>query len=345
MAATKGKVKVVDSTLRDGSHAIAHQFTTEQVSKISAGLDGTGVLAFEVSHGDGMAGSSYNYGLSLEPEESLLRAATQNARHAKVAVLLVPGIGTQEDLKMAYDLGARMARIATHCTEADIAIQHIGLARDMGMETIGFLMLAHMIPPERFLENAKIMEAAGAQCVYVVDSAGHMRPDDVKRKIATLKNSLKIEVGIHAHNNLGLAIGNSLAALEEGATYLDGCMGGMGAGAGNCPTEVVAAALELEGWETGVDVLKAMDVAEDVVRPVMRRPQIIDRAGLTLGYAGVYSSFLLHTYRAAEKFGVDAREILLELGRRKVVGGQEDYIIDLAADMAKRAKETPPPKS
>ena len=334
--ATKRYIRIIDSTMRDGSHAMAHQFTSDQVSQIAAALDASGLTTLEISHGDGLGGSSFNYGFSKEPEEHWIGAAARVIQNAKIAILLLPGIGTQENLKEAYDLGARMARIATHCTEADIAQQHISLSRDMGMETIGFLMMAHMITPEHLAQQAKLMESYGAEAVYVTDSAGAMRPDEVRRKISTLRNTLsdEVKVGVHCHNNLGLSIGNTLAAIEEGADYVDGCTVGLGAGAGNTPTEVLASVLQLEGYETGVDVFKVQDAAEDVVKPIMPRPQVIDRAGLVLGYAGVYSSFLLHTYRAAAKFNVEPRDILMELGRRKVVGGQEDTIIDLAAEMA-----------
>jgi len=336
MTEKKRYIRVVDSTMRDGSHPMAHQYTTEQVAEISAALDGAGVPLIEVSHGDGLGGSSLNYGFSKVDEQDLLAAAQGAIKNADITVLLLPGIGIQEDLKAAYDRGARAVRVATHCTEADIAIQHIGLARELGMETLGFLMMAHMIEPEALLEQAKIQEAAGAQTVYVTDSAGAMRPDGVKRRVEALRTGLNPEtkVGIHCHNNLGLGIGNSLAAIDEGADYVDGSLAGLGAGAGNAQTEVLAAVLELEGYETGIDVYKIMDAAEEVVRPMMQRPQIVDRASLVLGYAGVYSSFLLHTYRAAAKFNIEPRDILMELGRRKVVGGQEDSIIDLAAELA-----------
>ena len=329
-------IRVIDSTMRDGSHAMAHQFDLDQIASIAEALDKSGVSTMEISHGDGLGGASFNYGFPKEPEMNWLRAAAKVVKNAKLAILLIPGIGTQEDLQEAYELGARVARIATHCTEADIAQQHIALARDMGMETIGFLMLSHMIEPEPLVEQAKLMESYGAQCVYVVDSAGAMMPDDYRRRVSALRNALEIDVGAHCHNNLGLSIGNSLAAIEEGADFIDGCTVGLGAGAGNTPTEVLTAVLQLQGYDTGIDLFKIMDAAEDVVTPVMPRPQIIDRAGLTLGFAGVYSSFLLHTYRAAAKFDLDPRDILIELGRRKVVGGQEDYIIDLAAEMAKQ---------
>jgi 4-hydroxy-2-oxovalerate aldolase len=336
MTEKKRYIRVVDSTMRDGSHPMAHQYTTEQVAEISAALDGAGVPLIEVSHGDGLGGSSLNYGFSKVDEQDLLAAAQGAIKNAEITVLLLPGIGIQEDLKAAYDRGARAVRVATHCTEADIAIQHIGLARELGMETLGFLMMAHMIEPEALLEQAKIQEAAGAQTVYVTDSAGAMRPDGVKRRVEALRTGLNPEtkVGIHCHNNLGLGIGNSLAAIDEGADYVDGSLAGLGAGAGNAQTEVLAAVLELEGYETGIDVYKIMDAAEEVVRPMMQRPQIVDRASLVLGYAGVYSSFLLHTYRAAAKFNIEPRDILMELGRRTVVGGQEDSIIDLAAELA-----------
>jgi 4-hydroxy-2-oxovalerate aldolase len=332
-------VRVIDSTLRDGSHAKAHQFTAEQVAVIAGGLDRAGVGTVEVSHGDGLGGSSLTYGRSLEPQAKLLEAARAAMPNAKLAVLLLPGIGTIGDLEEAADRGASVARVATHVTEADICAQHIGWARSHGMEAIGFLMMAHMAEPHVLVDQARKMESYGAQCVYVVDSAGAMTPDDVRRRVAALRQALDpgVEVGIHAHNNLGVAIGNTLAAIEEGAGVVDGCACGLGAGAGNTQTEVLVAALDKLGIHTGIDVLGVMDVAEDLVRPIMDRPQLIDRAALVLGYAGVYSSFLLHAQRAAERFGVPVRDILLECGRLRTVGGQEDMIVDIAADLARRA--------
>jgi 4-hydroxy 2-oxovalerate aldolase len=334
--------RLTDSTLRDGSHALAHRYSPEQVAAIAGALDAAGVPVIEVSHGDGLGGSSFNYGFSANDERELIRAAAGAVQRSKLAVLLLPGIGVAEDLREARELGASVARIATHCTEADIAIQHIGMAKRLGMEAVGFLMMAHMIGPEDLLAQARIMEAAGADCVYVVDSAGAMTSGDATDRVKALKDGLRsgTQVGIHAHNNLSLGVANSLAALDEGVDQVDGCSRGLGAGAGNCPTEVLIAVTQRLGWDSGVDPLRIMDVAEDVVAPVMARQQVIDRAALTLGYAGVYSSFLLHAERAAERFGVDARDILLELGRRKVVGGQEDMIVDVAIELSQRNPRT-----
>ena len=330
--------RLTDSTLRDGSHALAHQYTPEQVAAIASALDEAGVPVIEISHGDGLGGSSFNFGFSRHNERDLIRAAAAVVRRAKLAVLLLPGIGLADDLKEVRELGASVARIATHCTEADIAIQHIGMAKDLGMEAVGFLMMAHMAEPAKLLEQARIMEDAGADAVYVVDSAGAMTTHDAKARVAELKAGLRptTQVGIHAHNNLSLAVANSIGALEEGVDQVDGCSRGLGAGAGNCPTEVLIAVSEKLGYATGVHTMKIMDVAEDVVRLIMPREQIINRSALTLGYAGVYGSFLLHAERAAERFGVDAREILLELGRRKVVGGQEDMIVQVALELSGR---------
>jgi 4-hydroxy 2-oxovalerate aldolase len=332
------RVRVIDSTLRDGSHAKAHQFTADQVGRIAGGLDAAGLDTVEVSHGDGLGGSSLQYGRSLEPQGKLLAAASAAMPNAKLAILLLPGIGTVSDLEEAAGQGASVARIATHVTEADICEQHIRWARDHGMEAIGFLMMAHMAEPPTLVEQARKMADYGAQCVYVVDSAGALTPDGVRERVGALRDALpaEVEIGIHAHNNLGAAIGNSLAAITEGAGCVDGCACGLGAGAGNTQTEVLVAALDKLDVETGVDVFKVMDVAEELVRPIMDRPQVIDRAGLVLGYAGVYSSFLLHAERAAERFGVSVREILLECGRLRTVGGQEDMIVDIAADLARR---------
>jgi 4-hydroxy 2-oxovalerate aldolase len=327
--------RLTDSTLRDGSHAVRHQFTEEQVRAVVARLDAAGVPVIEISHGDGLGGSSFNYGFSHTSEMNLLRAAVEEARHARIAVLMLPGIGVKEDLRRAAEVGATVARIATHCTEADISQQHIGLAKDLGMETVGFLMMSHMIPPEHLLAEARKMESYGADCVYVVDSAGAMTIDDARRRVGTLKSGLACQVGIHAHNNLSLAVANSLAALEEGVDQVDGCTTGLGAGAGNCPTEILVATCERSGIATGVHPLRLMDAAEEVVRPIRPEQGVIDRDGLLLGYAGVYGSFLLHAKRAAERYGVDAKDILLELGRRKVVGGQEDMIIDVALELAR----------
>ena len=332
------RYRLTDSTLRDGSHALAHQYTPEQVAAIAGALDAAGVPVIEISHGDGLGGSSFNYGFSKRDERDLIRAAAAVVRRAKLAVLLLPGIGLARDLEEVRELGVAVARIATHCTEADIAIQHLRTAKDLGMETVGFLMMAHMIEPAALAEQARIMEDAGADCVYVVDSAGAMTVFDARARVAALKAALRPEtqVGMHAHNNPSLAVGNSIAALEEGVDQVDGCSRGLGAGAGNCPTEVLVAVSDKLGWATGVDPLAIMDVAEDIVAPIMPREQIINRSALTLGYAGVYGSFLLHAERAAERFGVDVREILLELGRRKIVGGQEDMIVDVALDLSRR---------
>lgn len=344
MGSHRKRVRLIDSTLRDGSHALSHQFRREDVVRVARGLDEAGVGTIEISHGDGLGGSSFNYGFSREDELELLSAAAQVVRQARLAVLLLPGIGTKEELAAAYERGARVARIATHCTEADIAIQHIGMAKEMGMEAIGFLMLAHMIGPDELLRQARIMQEAGADCVYVTDSAGALTPRGTKERVRALVDGLQVAVGIHAHNNLGLAVANSLAAVEEGASHVDGCLGGLGAGAGNAPLEVVAAVLELEGYETGVDWLRLIEASEQAVLPIMARPQTIDGPSLVMGYAGVYSSFLLHTFRAAERFGVDPKQIILELGRRKVVGGEEDKIVEVAAQLAARHGHLPSPK-
>jgi 4-hydroxy 2-oxovalerate aldolase len=326
--------RLTDSTLRDGSHALAHQFTEEQVRAVVRGLDAAGVPVIEVSHGDGLGGSSFNYGFSHTDERILLRAAVEEARQAKIAVLMLPGIGIKDDLSEAAEIGADVARIATHCTEADIAEQHIQLANQLGMETVGFLMMAHMITPDELLVQARLMQDYGADCVYVVDSAGAMTTDDARARVAILKANLEIQVGLHAHNNLSLAVANSMAAYDEGVDQIDACTIGLGAGAGNCPTEILVAAFEKTGVATGIDPLAVMDVAEEVVRPMRPMQGVIDRDGLLMGYAGVYGSFLLHAQRAAARFGVDSKDIILELGRRKVVGGQEDMIIDVAVELA-----------
>ncbi len=332
---TRPAFRLTDSTLRDGSHAVAHRFTREQVRTVVAALDRAGVPVIEVTHGDGLGGSSFNYGFSATDEMELVREAVETATRARIAVLMLPGIGVKEDIHRAAEAGATVARIATHCTEADISEQHIKLAKSLGMEAVGFLMMAHMIEPERLLEQARLMESYGADCVYVVDSAGAMTIDDARRRVAALRDGLSIQVGLHAHNNLSLAVASSLAALEEGADQLDGCTTGLGAGAGNCPTELLVAVCAKSGIETGIDPLRMMDAAEEAVRPIRPDQGVIDRDAIVLGYAGVYGSFLLHSKRAAERYGVDAKDILLELGRRKMVGGQEDMIIDVALELAR----------
>ncbi|MBX5466181.1 MAG: 4-hydroxy-2-oxovalerate aldolase [Firmicutes bacterium] len=336
----KYQVKITDVALRDGMHAVRHQFTVDDARAIATALDKTGVAMIEAAHGDGLGGSSVQYGMAKETEADYLQAVCQSVQHSTVAALLLPGIGTVEDMKRAVEYGIRAIRIATHCTEADISEQHIGVARKMGLFTVGFLMMAHMVPPEKLVEEAKKMESYGAQVVYVVDSAGAMVEDDVRARVAALRAALapEVEVGFHAHNNLGLSVSNSVAAVKEGATRIDCSAAGLGAGSGNTPLEVFVAVCNKMGIETGVDLYAAMDAAEDVVRPRMVRPVIIDKPSLTMGYAGVYSSFLLHAYRAAEQFGVDPRDILVELGRRKVVGGQEDMIVDVAVELANRKK-------
>lgn len=330
------KINFVDTTLRDGSHAVSHSFSPEQVAAIAGGLDKVGISIIECAHGDGITGSSYNYGFLKYPEAELLKAAKGVIKNAKQAILLLPGIGTIEDLEEAYENGARVVRVATHCTEADTGIQHIQAAKKMGMMACGFLMMIHMASPEKLLEQAKIFQEAGADYINLADSAGYLLPEDVTARVKTLVEDLDIPVGFHAHNNLGLAVANSIAAVKAGATYIDVTCRGLGAGAGNCQGEVLAAVFDRMGINTGVDMYGLQDVAEEIVEPVMHRPQVIRTDSLMLGYAGVYSSFLLHTRRAAEKFGLNPRDILIELGRRRMVGGQEDMIVDVAYQLAQQ---------
>lgn len=332
-------IRIVDTTLRDGMHSVAHQFTPEQMATIAAAMDAARIDTLEVSHGDGLGGSSIQYGRAAASDEAYLRAVASVLTHTKLAVLLLPGIGVKEDLDMAADLGASVARVATHVTEADISEQHIGLAKRRGMEVMGFLMMAHMAPIEVMVHNGKLMESYGADYVYVVDSAGYMLPPEVRERVQALKAALNCKVGFHGHNNLGLAIGDTLAAIEAGADIVDGSLRGFGAGGGNAPTETVVAVLKRLGIETGVDLYKIMDAAK-LVDQFKTQPKQGPDATLILGYAGVYSSFLLHTARAAERFDVDARDILIELGRRRVVGGQEDMIIDVAYELAQKQRAT-----
>lgn len=328
--------RLIDSTLRDGSHAVSHQYTTDEVVAIVRGLDRAGVQVIEIAHGDGLGGSSFNYGFSAVDEKQLVARAVEATTQAKIACMLLPGIGVAEDLKDVRELGVEVARIAVHCTEADISEQHLCLAKELGMEAIGFLMMSHMSSPQALLAQARLLQSYGADAVYIADSAGAMTTADVRARIAALVDGLDIPVGLHAHNNLSMAVANSIAAFEEGALNLDGTSAGLGAGAGNCPTEILAAVCDKYGIATGVDALGLMDLAEEVVRPIMPRQQVIDRAGLLLGYAGVYGSFLLHAERAALRYGVSQAEILIELGRRKIIGGQEDMIIDVAVELASR---------
>jgi len=325
----------VDTTLRDGSHAISHGFTAEHVRKIASGLDKCGIDFIEISHGDGITGSTYNYGFSKVDELELLEAASEVVNTAKLTVLLIPGIGTVKDLVQAKERGATAVRVATHNTEADVSAQHIAAAKEMDLFTCGFLMMVHASSPEKIAEQALLMESYGADYINLADSAGAMLPEDVVARVKAVKSAVKIPVGFHAHNNLSMAIANSLAAIEAGATYIDATLRGMGAGAGNAQLEVLASVLHRKGMDTGMDFYGLMDLAEHEVEPIMPRPLTINTASLMLGYAGVYSSFLLHVYGPAEKYNIEPRDILVELGRRGMVGGQEDMIIDVAYQLSK----------
>ncbi len=331
------KIKIHDMSLRDGMHSIRHQFTLDQMQNMAIAMDDAGVPYIEVTHGDGLGGSSVNYGFGLHSDEEWLDAVVPNLKNAKVSVLLLPGIGTVNNLKSAVKHGASMVRVATHCTEADVSAQHIKAAREMGLDTVGFLMMSHMIDEKALLEQAKLMVSYGATTVYATDSAGYLLPDGVYKRIDAIRQHFgdDIEVGFHGHNNMSMGVANSLAAIDAGANRIDASLAGFGAGSGNTATEVLVAVLNRMGVETGVDLNKIEDVAEDIALPIMGKPTRISRDSLTLGYAGVYSSFLLFARRAQEKYGVDARAILEELGRRGTVGGQEDMIEDLALDMAK----------
>jgi 4-hydroxy 2-oxovalerate aldolase len=336
-------LRITDSTLRDGSHAMAHQFTEEQVRATVHALDGAGVEVVEVSHGDGLGGSSFNYGFSRTDEIALIGAAVDEATRAKIAVLLLPGLGTVEDLRKAHGVGASVARVATHCTEADVSIQHFGAARELGMETVGFLMLSHRAEPAELARQARIMVDAGAQCVYVVDSAGALVLQDAQARIKALVDEIgdQAEVGFHGHQNLSLGVANSVLAYQTGARQIDGALCALGAGAGNSPTEVLAAVFDRMGVATGVDPQAAAAAAEDVVRPYIPRLPWMDRASIVQGYAGVYSSFLLHAERAGKRYGVPAHEILQRVGEAGYVGGQEDMIIDVALQLVEERDRAP----
>ena len=331
------KVRLHDMTLRDGMHPKRHLMTLAQMKTIAAGLDAAGMPLIEVTHGDGLGGSSVNYGFPAHTDEEYLGAVIPLMKQAKVSALLLPGIGTVDHLKMAHGVGVHTIRVATHCTEADVSEQHITYARKLDMDTVGFLMMAHMNSPEGLVKQAKLMESYGANCIYITDSAGHMLPHNVSEKLGAVRQALKpeTELGFHGHHNLAMGVANSLAAIEAGCSRIDAAAAGLGAGAGNTPMEVLVAVCDLMGIDTGVDVFKIQDVAEDLVLPIMDFPIRIDRDALTLGYAGVYGSFLLFAKRASEKYGVPAREILVEMGRRGMVGGQEDMIEDTALTMAK----------
>ena len=331
-------VRVTDTSLRDGSHAKRHQFTEDDVRSIVAALDDAGVPIIEVTHGDGLGGSSFNYGFSKTPERTLMKAAVETAKRARIAALMLPGLGTKDDISAVAELGVEVIRIATHCTEADVSEQHFKLAREIGLETVGFLMMAHSASPEVLAKQARIMADAGCQCVYVVDSAGAMVMEDASDRVAALVAELgsDAQVGFHGHENLSLSVANTVLAIRAGAVQVDGSTRRFGAGAGNTSVEALAAVLERLGVRTGIDVLKIIDAAEDVVRPVMDEECVLDRLALIMGYAGVYSSFLKHAYRAAERYGVSGAEILLECGRQRLVGGQEDQIIQIAAELARQ---------
>lgn len=329
-------ISLTDVTLRDGSHAMGHQFTVEQVSATVTALEAAGVRSIEIGHGDGLGGSSFNYGFSATDELELIGAAVQAADQAVIGCLLLPGVGTAERISAVAEVGVRMLRVATHSTEADIGVQHIATARALGLDTVGFLMLSHMTAPDELAREASLMADAGADCVYVVDSAGALLPDRTAARIEALRAVLPAEVavGFHGHNNLGLGIANSLRAVESGATRIDGALAALGAGAGNAATEVLAAVFDRAGIATGLDVIATLDAAERVVRPYMRHEPRMDRGSVVLGYAGVYSSFLLHAQRAADRYAVPVHEILLESGRRRLVGGQEDVMIEIAVQLA-----------
>ncbi|NEU31086.1 4-hydroxy-2-oxovalerate aldolase [bacterium LRH843] len=332
------KIIINDVTLRDGMHANSHQYSAEQIAELTRLIDDSGADIIEVGHGDGLGASTISYGFSKETEETMIRTAAKHAKNAKVGVLLIPGIGTTDHIKRAHEYGAQVVKVATHCTEADISEQPIKNARDLGMEVIGFLMMSHLASEDELANQAKKMESYGAECIYCVDTAGAFLIDDVRRRISTLKEQLNVQVGFHAHNNLSLAVANSIAAIEEGADRIDSSLAGMGAGAGNTATEQLVAVMNKSNILHSVDLYKTMDAAENVMKPMMTRPVQIDRLSLTVGYAGVVSTFLLPAFHLAEEYGVDARDILMEVGRLKALVGQEDLIHAVAEKLANEKK-------
>lgn len=341
-SAASKKIVLVDTTLRDGMSSVSHQFTPENVADIAAGLDKAGVPTIEVAHGIGLGASSIQYGFAAATDPEYVRAAVGAVENADIAVLYVPGIATLAELQRAIDAGIKTVRIAVHCTEADCAQQPIEWAREKDLKVMSFLMMSHKLEPEPLAEQAAKLESYGAQVIYVVDSAGAMVPRQAGDRVAALRQAVSTDLGFHAHNNLGVGVANALVAAEHGATFIDGSLRGLGASAGNAQTEVLAAAFERAGWNTGVDLYPLIDTAEHVVAPLMKLPQIVDETALVLGYTGVYSTFFHPTKRASLKFGVPVRDILIELGRRGVIGGQEDMIVDVASELAGRIENSEP---
>ena len=333
------RIKLMDLTLRDGMHAIGHQFTPETMAFLAEKIDTVGVDYIEFGHGNGLGGSSLQYGLGAGTDLEYIEAVTKVVKNTELSVITIPGIGTRFELQMAYDHGIRVARFATQMSECDIAKQHIQLAKKIGLSPWSTLPHAKCLSIEDTVKYAQMVESYGAEVVYLLDGGGSMLPEEVYERVEAIKKNVDIPVGLHLHNNLQLAVANTLAGVDAGAEYVDCCLKGFGAGAGNCPVEPLAVALEKKGYETGINLYHAMDVGDEYLKPLMARPMELASDQIMLGYAGTYSSFLLFARRAAERYGVDPRDVILEIGRRGCTEGQEQICIEVAYELAQQKQK------